>query len=107
MEWGLETDAETLIATAIGREIDEATARELAGRLTCPVLVIHGIDDAIRPFAAGEALARITGGELMAMPGVGHLPQARKPVAVNLALREFVKKVATRPPPKEVVHGHS
>jgi pimeloyl-ACP methyl ester carboxylesterase len=105
--WGLETDPETLIATAIGPAIDEATTRELAERLTCPVLVIHGTDDAIRPFAAGEELAAISGGELMAMPGVGHLPQARKPVAVNLALREFVERAATRPPPKEVVHGYS
>jgi pimeloyl-ACP methyl ester carboxylesterase len=105
--WGLETDPETLIATAIGPEIDGATTRELAARLTCPVLVIHGTEDAIRPFAAGKELAAITGGELMAMPGVGHLPQARKPVAVNLALREFVERATTRPPPKEVVHGYS
>jgi pimeloyl-ACP methyl ester carboxylesterase len=105
--WGLESDAETLIATAISPGLDEQTTRELAGRLTCPVLVVHGTDDAIRPFAAGEELARITGGDLMAMPGVGHCPQARKPVAVNLALREFVERATTRPPPKEVVHGHS
>jgi pimeloyl-ACP methyl ester carboxylesterase len=105
--WGLETDPETLIATAVGPELDEATTREIADRLTCPVLVIHGTEDAIRPFAAGEELAAISGGELMAMPGVGHLPQARKPVAVNLALREFVERATTRPPPKEVVHGHS
>jgi pimeloyl-ACP methyl ester carboxylesterase len=105
--WGLESDAETLIATAISPELDERTTREIAGRLTCPVLVIHGTDDAIRPFAAGNELAAITGGELVAMPGAGHCPQARKPVAVNLALREFVENVTSRPPRKEVVHGHS
>jgi pimeloyl-ACP methyl ester carboxylesterase len=100
--WGLESDAETLIATVMSPELDEPTTRELAGRLTCPVLVIHGTDDAIRPFAAGEALASITGGELMAMPGVGHCPQARKPVAVNLALRDFVERIRT--PRKEALH---
>ena len=105
--WGLESDPETLIATAVAREINEAKTREIAGRLTCPVLVIHGTDDAIRPFSAGQELAAISGGELIAMPGVGHCPQARKPVAVNLALREFVEKATTRPPPKEVVHGYS
>jgi hypothetical protein len=36
------------------------------------------------------------------MPGVGHCPQARKPVAVNLALREFVER--TRNPQKEALH---
>jgi pimeloyl-ACP methyl ester carboxylesterase len=100
--WGLETDPETLIATALGPRLDEPTTREIAGRLTCPVLVIHGTDDAIRRFAGGKELASISGGELMAMPGVGHCPQARKPVAVNLAVREFVER--TRNPREEALH---
>jgi pimeloyl-ACP methyl ester carboxylesterase len=111
--WGLETDAETLIATAVADGLDEQATREIGGRIRCPVLVIHGVDDAIRPFAAGEELAAVTGGELMPMSGVGHCPQARKPVAVNLALREFVEKAA-RPPQalaigkqrKEEAHGY-
>jgi hypothetical protein len=28
------------------------------------------------------------------VPGAGHVPQARRPVRVNLALREFVERVA-------------
>jgi hypothetical protein len=38
----------------------------------------------------------------MTMPGVGHCPQARKPVAVNLALRDFVERIRT--PRKEALH---
>jgi pimeloyl-ACP methyl ester carboxylesterase len=102
--WGLESDAETLIATALGPELDEQTTREIVGRLSCPVLVIHGTDDAIRPFAAGRELAAASGGDLMTMPGVGHCPQARKPVAVNLALRKFVERIQT--PRKEELHVH-
>ena len=105
--WGLESDAETLIATALGPGLDEAATREIVDRLRCPVLVIHGEDDRIRPVEVGEALADATGGEFMRMPAVGHCPQARKPVAVNLALREFVERVVTGPQRKEVVHGHS
>jgi pimeloyl-ACP methyl ester carboxylesterase len=105
--WGLESDAETLIATALGPGVDEAAARAIIERLRCPVLVIHGEDDRIRPVAVGEALAAATGGEFMRMPGVGHCPQARKPVAVNLALREFVDKAATGPRREEAVHGYS
>jgi pimeloyl-ACP methyl ester carboxylesterase len=105
--WGLETDAETLIATGLADQLDERTTRELAARVSCPVLVIHGDDDAVRPVAAGEELAAATGGELMRMPGVGHCPQARKPVAVNLALREFIEKAVTSPQREEAVHGHS
>jgi pimeloyl-ACP methyl ester carboxylesterase len=101
--WGLETDAETLIATGRADQLDEPTTRELAARVRCPVLVIHGTDDAVRPVAAGEELAAATGGRLIRMPGVGHCPQARKPVAVNLALREFVETATRR---KEAVHGN-
>jgi pimeloyl-ACP methyl ester carboxylesterase len=105
--WGLECDAETLIATAISDGLEDDATREIAARVECPVLVIHGEDDAIRPVAVGEALAALTGAEFIRMPGVGHCPQARKPVAVNLALREFVDKAATGPRRKEAVHGYS
>ena len=105
--WGLESDAETLIATALGAGLDEPATRAITARLRCPVLVIHGEDDRIRPVAVGEALAAATGGDFIRMPAVGHCPQARKPVAVNLALREFVDRVVTGPPRKEVVHGYS
>jgi pimeloyl-ACP methyl ester carboxylesterase len=111
--WGLETDAETLISTALAEGLDEQTTREIAERITCPVLVIHGVDDAIRPVAAGQELAAAAGGELMLMPGVGHCPQARKPVAVNLALRDFVERAARSPQAlasgklrKEEAHGY-
>jgi pimeloyl-ACP methyl ester carboxylesterase len=105
--WGLESDAETLIATVLGPGLAEAPTRAITDRLRCPVLVIHGEDDRVRPVAVGEALAAATDGEFMRMPAVGHCPQARKPVAVNLALREFVERVVTGPQKKEVVHGHS
>ena len=105
--WGLESDAETLIATVLGPGLAESATRAITDRLRCPVLVIHGEDDRVRPVAVGEALAAATDAEFMRMPAVGHCPQARKPVAVNLALREFVERVVTGPQKKEVVHGHS
>jgi pimeloyl-ACP methyl ester carboxylesterase len=112
--WGLETDAETLTATALAEGLDEQATREIAARIRCPVLVIHGADDAIRPVEGGEELAAATGAELIRMPRVGHCPQARKPVAVNLALREFVEKAARSSPTpaagkqrKEAAHGYS
>ena len=55
--WGLETTAETLIATEIGNGLDEETARELCGRVRCPVLVIQGTADAITGPGRGIALA--------------------------------------------------
>jgi pimeloyl-ACP methyl ester carboxylesterase len=96
--WGLETDAETLIATSLAEGIDEQATREMATRIECPVLVIHGEDDAIRPIAGAAELAALTGARFVRMPGVGHCPQARKPVAVNLALREFLEAAVRAPP---------
>ena len=54
--------------------------------------------DEITPYADGKALAKITGGRLETVEGAGHLPHARKPVQVNLALREFVDGTPRRDP---------
>ena len=96
--WGLETDAETLIATRLGAGAqgepfsDPERAVELAGRLRCPVLVVHGEEDAIRPLANGAKLAELAGGELVTVEGSGHAPHVRDPVKVNLVLRDFVSR---------------
>jgi pimeloyl-ACP methyl ester carboxylesterase len=101
--WGLETTPEVLIAKeeAPSRRAinpsggDEQHVRELAGRVRCPVLVIHGDEDAITPHARGVKLAAMTGGRLVTLEGSGHIPLARDPVKVNLLLREFVEQTRT------------
>ena len=95
--WGLETTAETLIATEIGNGLDEPTARELCGRVRCPVLVIQGTADAITGPGRGIALAEATGGDLVLLEGSGHGPHVRDPVKVNLLLREFAVPPPARP----------
>jgi pimeloyl-ACP methyl ester carboxylesterase len=93
--WGLETTGETLALTYLGRRLHDADEfARLCRRITCPVLVIHGTDDAVRPLAAGAEVAEQTGGALVALEGSGHCPHARDPVRVNLLIREFVA-----PPP--------
>ena len=71
--WALDTDPETLIATASGDQIhtDRRTLRDLARRLDCPVLVIHGDRDRITPPRDGRALARLSEGQLEVVPGAG------------------------------------
>ena len=94
--WGLETDPETAIAFASGGSAalsDRQLQMDLARRVRCPVLVIHGSEDSVSPVSDGRMLARLTGGRLVVLEGAGHQPQARKPVAVNLALREFFDSV--------------
>ncbi len=96
--WGLETTAETLIATEIGNGLDEAATRELCSRVRCPVLVIQGTADAITGPGRGMALAEATGGDLVMLEGSGHGPHARDPVKVNLLLRDFALPAQTPSP---------
>jgi len=100
--WGLETTAETLVATEIGNGMDGKTTRELCHRLRCPVLVIQGTEDAITGPGRGTALAEATGGELVLLEGSGHGPHLRDPVKVNLLLRDFALPSSA---PKQWVRG--
>lgn len=88
--YGLETTPEVLIATARAPELSESGATELAGKVRCPVLVIHGDEDEIVLHANGANLAELTGGRLLTFEGTGHCPHLREPVAFNQAVREFV-----------------
>jgi predicted glycosyltransferase len=92
--WAMEIGPETMLLHDEGpkasstREETEALLR----RVTCPVLVIHGQGDRCQPFARGERVADLTGGEFLALAGAGHLPQAREPVIVNHAIKDFADR---------------
>jgi predicted glycosyltransferase len=96
--WGLDTDPETLIASGQGRvHRDRATLGNLAGGLRCPTLVIHGDRDRITPLRDGRALARLSGAGVEVVEGGGHAVYARKPVQVNLAVRDLAEDAFERP----------
>ena len=89
--WALETTPETLIATITAPGFEDRDAvLAVASKVTCPVLVIHGDQDAISPHERGKALAQATRGRLVTLEGSGHIPLARDPVKVNLLLRDFI-----------------
>jgi pimeloyl-ACP methyl ester carboxylesterase len=102
VSWGLDTTGETLVLTHQSLEPDEL--RELARRVRCPVLVIHGEHDAIISATRGIALAEHTDGRLVLLEGSGHAPHLRDPVKVNLLIRDFVRPA---PPPRRWVRGKS
>jgi pimeloyl-ACP methyl ester carboxylesterase/predicted glycosyltransferase len=111
LAWAHETDAETLIATAVADGAAPATRRaqlRLARRVRCPVVVITAPNDKITPSADAKALAGATEGELLSISDGGHGPQARKPVPINLALRELVERTdrphTGRPPRDPAVY---
>jgi pimeloyl-ACP methyl ester carboxylesterase/predicted glycosyltransferase len=99
--WGLDSTPEVLTLTmaegnsgfgAVGAV--EALCTETA----CPVLVVHGTEDAIVHVARGERVAELTGGELVRLEGSGHCPHGRDPIRVNLLLGDFARRVAAAPP---------
>ena len=106
--WGLETDPETLADTVMGPWIaSREETLELCDRIACPVLVIHGRQDTVRPPEIGRELAAATGGRFAELPGCGHAPHLRKPVLVNVLLREFVQQVAAAAPERPAAGLHS
>jgi len=106
--WAHETDADTLIASAVAPGAAPSTRRAqiaLARRVRCPVLVISAPNDKITSHADATVLAAATGGQLVTIPDGSHAPQARKPVPVNLALRRFIEE-ETGPWGQAPVLGH-
>jgi pimeloyl-ACP methyl ester carboxylesterase len=92
--WALETDGGTLALSMLADLAAPATRRDqlaLARRVRCPVVVICGTKDEVTPFADARALARATGGRLVPLRGGDHAIEGRRPVAVNLAIREFLE----------------
>ncbi len=88
--WGLETDPETLAATHLGWQPTGDEVHSLCARIQCPTLVIHDPADRITAFAGGVALAKALGTRVEVVEGAGHIVPARKPVPVNLAIREVL-----------------
>jgi pimeloyl-ACP methyl ester carboxylesterase len=100
--WGLETDAETILAGFRGwadKELDAATVVRLCARVRCPTLVVQGTDDALVEPGWGVALARQLGCPVVLFEGSGHAPHVRDPVRFNLLLRQFAESVTPRPAP--------
>jgi len=92
--WGHEIGPERLVDTELARTVCRTPGfAERVAQADVPVLVIHGDDDHVRPYAEGVALAEATGGTLLTLTGAGHAPHARDPVVVNRAIRAFAERL--------------
>jgi pimeloyl-ACP methyl ester carboxylesterase len=92
--WGLDSDGDTLALTVLADNAAPLTRRDqlaLAGRVRCHVQVICGTKDQVTSFSDARALAKATGGQLVPVRGGDHSVEARRPVEVNLAIREFLE----------------
>jgi len=93
--WACESSGPVQVAaqqTTCVADTPETVAALLAD-VRCPVLSIHGTHDYCQTFARGAHVGRLTGGELLALGGTGHIPSGRDPVAVNHAIADFVGRV--------------
>jgi pimeloyl-ACP methyl ester carboxylesterase/predicted glycosyltransferase len=101
MAWTADCTPQLLTDTTAARlgcdGVTCSSIEPLARRLTCPVTVLHGTDDRVRPHAVGERLVELTGGSLVLVEGGGHVTMARDPVLANRLIREFVERVVPRP----------
>jgi pimeloyl-ACP methyl ester carboxylesterase len=90
--YGLDTDAESLAQTVRApRTLDLPTLTAMCAAIRCPVLVIQGTDDRIGHVTQGTGLAElIPDARLVLLAAAGHIPNARHPVRINLAIRHFV-----------------
>jgi pimeloyl-ACP methyl ester carboxylesterase/predicted glycosyltransferase len=107
LEWAAHTDPAVLVDATAGRMgLDGAlcpSVAEAARRVRCPVTVVHGTNDRIRPIAIGERLAELTGGSFIAVEGGGHALPAREPVLINRLIREMAAAVGSGPGTEEGV----
>ena len=95
VDWGSETDAETLILTNEGAGLSEEETLRLCAAIRCPTLVIQGDEDAVTGPGRGFALAdAIPHAALVTVAGGGHILNAREPVLVNLLIRDFIRTLA-------------
>lgn len=92
--WACETTGEVLAKTVEARPIMPAfdISEAMYRNIRCPVLMIHGDDDRIQPYARAQAVASVTGAELVTIRGGGHNPLGRVPAKANTLIADFLKR---------------
>jgi pimeloyl-ACP methyl ester carboxylesterase/predicted glycosyltransferase len=92
--WSADIDPVVLADATAGRlGLDGASCaplEEACRRVRCPVAVVHGTEDRVRPIAIAERLAELTGGTLLTIEGGDHALPARQPVRIDRLIRETV-----------------
>lgn len=99
VNWGLQTTPEVLIATHDSTDLSTHMRDHLDAAVAfyrsirCPLLLIHGDQDAVVSYSRSVAIADVTGAPLITIVGGGHHVFGRDPVRTNLLLRAFIDRV--------------
>jgi pimeloyl-ACP methyl ester carboxylesterase/predicted glycosyltransferase len=102
IEWANETNGEVQVKTIVGGatpssfDVSEAMYR----KVSCPVLVIHGDNDQIAPYANAKLISELMGAELVTIPDGGHDPLGRIPAKCNSLIVDFLDRRLGIPAPK-------
>ena len=100
--WACDTTGPTLAMTVDARTMPPAfdLGEAMYRKIKCPVLMIHGDNDRIQPYARAQLVAELTGAELVTVEGGGHNPLGRIPAKCNTLIADFLDRklgLATRP----------
>ena len=101
IDWANETTGPVLAKTVEARAIPPAfdVGEAMYRKIRCPMLMIHGDNDQIQPYARAQVVAEITGAELVTIPGGGHNPLGRFPAKCNALINDFLDRKLGIPAP--------
>jgi pimeloyl-ACP methyl ester carboxylesterase/predicted glycosyltransferase len=104
--WAGETDGHVLRKTVEARTIAPAcdVSEAMYRAIRCPVLIIHGDDDHIMPYAKAQKVAEVIGTELVTIAGGGHNPAGRFPAKCNALMIDFLQRIGVLPKQRVKTH---
>ena len=107
IDWANETTGPVLARTVEARSIPPPfdVGEAMYRKIHCPVLMIHGDNDQIQPYARAQVVAELTGAELVTIPGGGHNLLGRFPAKCNALINDFLDRKLGIPAPKRQANG--
>ncbi|MFT3906478.1 MAG: alpha/beta hydrolase [Steroidobacteraceae bacterium] len=94
----MERASPEIYAAQINALLCRPDATKLLPQIACPVLTLCGAEDLWSPAARHREMAQmVQHGEFVVIPDCGHMSPMERPGAVNVALRDWLKRIAARP----------
>jgi predicted alpha/beta hydrolase family esterase len=105
--WANETTGPVQVKTVEARAIPPAldVGEAMYRKIRCPLLLIHGDNDRIQPYARARQVAQITGAELFTVAGGGHAPIGRFPAKCNALINDFLDRKLGIPAPAKAARS--
>ena len=101
VDWAGETTGAVLARIVEARTIAPPfdVGEGMYRKIRCPVLMIHGDNDQLQPYARARFVAELTGAELVTIPGGGHNALGRHPAKCNALINDFLDRRLGIPAP--------